>query len=111
MSRVAVGALVFAITAIGSGWTARCASAQPVTSPTLPPGESAPPGPVAAPPSPSEPVQELDARSLANRALSRELDGDRPGAIADLSAAIAKESDPARRASMENLLQLLQSPR
>jgi len=56
-------------------------------------------------------VQELDARSLANRALSRELDGDRPGAIADLSAAIAKESDPARRASMENLLQLLQSPR
>jgi|SRR5215831_2401062 len=110
MSRLPLGALVLAITAIGSGWTTRWASGQPVSPPTPPSGESAPQGP-AAPPSPTETAEELDARSLANRALSRELDGDRPGAIADLSAAIAKESDPARRASMENLLQLLQSPR
>lgn len=66
------------------------------------PATTAPPGPVM-------PGQDLDARALANRAINRELNGDRPGAIADLSAAIAKESDPAHRASMEHLLQLLQS--
>jgi len=59
---------------------------------------------------PPMPASDLDARTLANRAISRELDGDRPGAIADLHAAIAKESDPTRRASMEHLLRLLQSP-
>jgi tetratricopeptide (TPR) repeat protein len=83
----------------------------------LPPGAAAPPPPVmsaqaaAAPVLTPMPAQDMDARSLANRAISREIDGDHPGAVADLSAAILKESDPARRASMEHLLQLLQSPR
>jgi hypothetical protein len=66
--------------------------------------------PAAPPPLPPVPAQEMDARALANRAISRELDGDRPGAVADLRAAIVKEDVPARRASMEHLLQLLQSP-
>jgi hypothetical protein len=56
------------------------------------------------------PSEALDARTLANRALSREIDGDRPGAIADLRAAIVKESDPERRAGMQHLLRLLQTP-
>jgi hypothetical protein len=60
---------------------------------------------------PPMPAQDLDARALAGRAMNRELDGDRLGAIADLREAIVKESDPARRVKLENLLQLLQSPR
>jgi tetratricopeptide (TPR) repeat protein len=63
------------------------------------------------PPVAPMPARDMDARSLANRAISREIDGDHPGALADLSAAIVKESDPARRAGMEHLLQLLQSSR
>jgi tetratricopeptide (TPR) repeat protein len=59
---------------------------------------------------PAMPAQDLDARALANRAVSREIDGDRPGAIDDLRAAIVKESDPARRAHLQNLLRLLQTP-
>jgi hypothetical protein len=57
------------------------------------------------------PAPDLDAPALANRAISRELQGDRSGAVADLRAAIVKERDPAQRESMEHLLQLLQSPR
>jgi tetratricopeptide (TPR) repeat protein len=85
----------------------------------VPPRAGAPPAavspslaasPADAPALPPMPAQDLDARTLANRALSRELDGDRPGAIADLRAAIVKENDPVRRASMQHLLQLLQTP-
>jgi tetratricopeptide (TPR) repeat protein len=60
------------------------------------------------PPS-SAPV--IDARALASRAISRELDGDRAGALADLRAAVTMETDPARRQSMVNLLRLLDPPR
>jgi hypothetical protein len=48
-----------------------------------------------------------DARALANRALDRELAGDRAGAIADLKAALQHEQDPKRRVGLENLLRLL----
>jgi tetratricopeptide (TPR) repeat protein len=53
----------------------------------------------------------VDARALASRAISRELDGDRAGALVDLRAAIAMETDPRRRQSMANLLRLLETPR
>lgn len=53
----------------------------------------------------------IDARALASRAMSRELDGDRPGALADLRAAVTMETDPARRQSIANLLRLLGTPR
>ena len=105
MRQAMAGALLLTIAASSP------VSAQPAAAPP-PSGEGVTAVPATiAPTSPTTPVPDLDPRSLANRAITRELSGDRPGAIADLSAAIAKESDPARRASMENLLQLLQSPR
>ncbi|MBI1736635.1 MAG: tetratricopeptide repeat protein [Candidatus Rokubacteria bacterium] len=58
------------------------------------------------PPAPSAP---LDARALALRGVSREIDGDRVGALADLRAAHAQETDPARRAHIANLLRSLES--
>jgi tetratricopeptide (TPR) repeat protein len=60
---------------------------------------------------PPSPATVIDARALASRAISRELDGDRAGAIADLRAALAMETDPVRRSSMTNLLRLLDAPR
>jgi hypothetical protein len=53
----------------------------------------------------------IDARALASRAISRELDGDHAGALADLRAAIAMEPDVRRRDAMANLLRLLDTPR
>ena len=53
----------------------------------------------------------FDARALASRAISRELDGDHAGALADLHAALAMETDPVRRESMANLMRLLDTPR
>jgi tetratricopeptide (TPR) repeat protein len=53
----------------------------------------------------------FDARALASRAISRELAGDHAGAIADLHAALAMETDPGRRESMASLLRLLDTPR
>jgi len=53
----------------------------------------------------------IDARALASRAISRELDGDHAGAVADLRAAIAMEPDVRRRNAMANLLRLLDTPR
>jgi tetratricopeptide (TPR) repeat protein len=58
----------------------------------------------ASPPS----AETIDARALATRAVSRQLDGDRAGAQQDLRAAIAIEKDPTRRASLENLLRMLE---
>lgn len=58
------------------------------------------------PPAPA-PVASLDARALANRAIDRELAGDRAGAIADLRAALAAEGDPERRAALEDFLRRL----
>jgi hypothetical protein len=63
------------------------------------------------PPAASPPSMQIDARAMATRAIGRELDGDRFGAIQDLRAAIVLEPDPARRASLEGLLRLLEQPR
>jgi len=52
----------------------------------------------------------LDPRALAARGLERELKGDRQGAIVDLRAALAAETDPERRQGLRNLLQLLGTP-
>lgn len=51
----------------------------------------------------------LDARALALRGVSRELDGDHLGALADLRAAHAKETDPARQAQIGDLLKALEN--
>ena len=59
----------------------------------------------------SEPVlRPLDSRALAARGLDRELKGDRVGAIADLRAALAGETDPEQQRGLRNLLQLLGTP-
>lgn len=70
--------------------------AVPAASPsTTPPGGA--PGASAA----------LDARALAARAISKDLDGDHVGALQDLRAALTIETDPARRANLEGLLRRL----
>jgi tetratricopeptide (TPR) repeat protein len=71
------------------------------------PAQQQPAALVSAPP-PTGPA--LDARALANRAISRELDGDHAGALQDLNAALVLEPDPARRDSIANLLRLLDRP-
>jgi tetratricopeptide (TPR) repeat protein len=59
----------------------------------------------------SEPVlRPLDSRALAARGLDRELKGDRLGAIADLRAALAGETDPEQQQGLRNLLRLLGTP-
>ena len=63
--------------------------------------------PTAAPPSPTA----VDVRTLAIRAISREVDGDHEGALADLRAALALEQNPARRQSLEELLRKLEASR
>jgi tetratricopeptide (TPR) repeat protein len=68
-----------------------------------------PPASPAASPAPSE--RGIDARALAARGMSRELDGDHAGALADLRAALATEPDPARRDHLKNLLRLLETSR
>ena len=57
-----------------------------------------------------EPLRPLDSRALAARGLDRELKGDRLGAIADLRAALAGETDPEQQQGLRNLLQLLGTP-
>jgi len=49
------------------------------------------------------------SQELASRGLSKELAGDRAGALADLRAALAAETDPDRRRGIENLLRLLEA--
>ena len=51
----------------------------------------------------------LDARALALRGVSREIDGDRLGALADLRAAHARETDPGRRAHIADLIRSLET--
>jgi hypothetical protein len=51
----------------------------------------------------------LDAKALAARGLEKELQGDHAGAVADLRAALASETDSQRRQGIRNLLQLLDS--
>jgi hypothetical protein len=46
-----------------------------------------------------------------NRAVGRELDGDHAGALEDVRAALALETDPERRASLQGLLRSLETQR
>jgi hypothetical protein len=81
---------------------------QPAVAPAPPPGT----GPATVPlPQPAASPRALDARALASRAITRELDGDRAGAIQDLRSAMALEPDASRRASIANLIRLLDAPR
>src|SRR5438105_5722987 len=103
---------------------------QPAVAPAPPPGSgrvtAPPPVIVAAPPTsppsvmvapptaqpqPAASVQALDARALASRAITRELDGDRTGAMQDLKTAAQLEPDASRRASIANLIRLLDTPK
>ena len=70
-----------------------------------------PASPAASPPPSSVSAPAIDARALATRAISRELDGDHDGALADLRTALTMEPDPARREHIQGLLRLLESPR
>jgi tetratricopeptide (TPR) repeat protein len=83
-------------------------SSPPAPAPAAAPGPGTGP-PASAPASTSTPPAQapLDSRALAARGLERELKGDRPGAITDLRAALAAETDPDRRQGIRNLLQLL----
>ncbi len=64
------------------------------------------------PPSPTALTPEaLDVRALVARAMGREIEGDRAGAIADLRAALTGEADPARRARIDRLLRVLEASR
>jgi tetratricopeptide (TPR) repeat protein len=72
---------------------------------------SVPPSPSALPAFPDTFVtnDSLDARALALRAVSRELDGDHLGALADLRAAHAQETDPMRQAQIADILKALEA--
>jgi tetratricopeptide (TPR) repeat protein len=67
--------------------------------------------PVAPSTAPAASPASIDARTLAIRAISREVDGDHEGALTDLRAALAIEPDPARRQSLEALLRKLEASR
>jgi tetratricopeptide (TPR) repeat protein len=79
---------------------------------SLPPLAAAPrPASSGEPSAASEPVlRPLDSRALAARGLDRELKGDRLGAIADLRAALAGETDPEKQQGLRNLLRLMGTP-
>jgi len=87
----------------------------PVPVTANPPVAPAPPvvmvAPPTSPPQPAASVQALDARALASRAITRELDGDHTGAMQDLQTAMQLEPDASRRASIANLIRLLDTPR
>jgi tetratricopeptide (TPR) repeat protein len=55
--------------------------------------------------------QALDVRALVARAFSREVEGDRAGAVADLRAAVTAEPDATRRARIDHLLRVLEASR
>jgi tetratricopeptide (TPR) repeat protein len=55
--------------------------------------------------------QALDVRALVARAMSREVEGDRAGAVADLRAAVVAEPDATRRARIDRLLRILEASR
>ena len=85
-------------------WTALRAppTLSSMDSPPTRPGRAESPGVV---------VSAIDARALASRGIAREIDGDREGARTDLEAALALETDAARRAALERLLRFLDAPR
>jgi hypothetical protein len=78
--------------------------------PLPPPATLAATPPTAPAASPTTP-EGIDARALATRAISRHLDGDRAGALQDLRAAMDLERDAGRRASLEQLLRMLETAR
>jgi hypothetical protein len=53
----------------------------------------------------------LDVKALVARAMGREVEGDRPGAVADLRAALMAETDATRRARIDRLLRILEASR
>jgi hypothetical protein len=53
----------------------------------------------------------MDAQALTTRAIDREMNGDRAGAIADLRAALAIETDALRLWGIEQLLRRLEGSR
>ena len=112
------------------GWTAAITPVaapvgQPTTAATIapPPARGTQPGvpqptmpataafPNVAASQPAASPMAIDARALTGRGISRELDGDRAGALADLTAAAALEPDPARREAIARLIRLLDTPR
>jgi len=95
-------------------------AADPPVPPAAPPvimvaPPTSPPVVVVAPPTsqpqPAASLQALDARALASRAITRELDGDHAGAMQDLKTAMQLEQDASRRESLANLMKLLDTPR
>jgi tetratricopeptide (TPR) repeat protein len=87
-------------------------AATPPVPPAAPPRIVVAPSPSASvASSPSASVQMVDSRALAARAITREIDGDHAGAVQDLNAALALETDPARRAAIANLIRQLERPR
>ena len=62
-------------------------------------------------PEPAASVQTLDARALAARAVTRQLDGDHVGAMHDLRTAMSMEPDAGRRAALADLIRRLDTPR
>jgi hypothetical protein len=67
------------------------------------------PSTVVVSPVPAASPRAIDARSLAIRGLSREIDGDHAGAVSDLRGALAIEPDPERHRSLELLLRKLEA--
>ena len=69
-------------------------------------------GPGAPAAGPDAPAADSGAgRELARRALDRELAGDHTGALADLKSALALETDPGRRAALQDLLRMWEEAR
>lgn len=69
-------------------------------------------GPGAPASDPGAPAADSGAgRELARRALDRELAGDHTGALVDLKAALALETDPDRRAALQDLLRMWEGAR
>lgn len=67
------------------------------------------PGAIVSPVAPAASPGAIDARTLAIRGLSREIDGDHAGALRDLRAARAAEPDPERQRSLDLLLRKLEA--
>lgn len=82
-------------------------STTPSVTPSSPVARAVPP-----PPTPEAAAgPSLDVRALVARAMGREVEGDRPGAVADLRAALMAEQDPTRRARIDRLLRILEASR
>jgi tetratricopeptide (TPR) repeat protein len=100
-----------------AGLDTTTAAVTPVAAPGMQPGVPQPSTPATAAfpnvaaSQPAASPMAIDARALTSRAISREIDGDRAGALADLNAAVALEPDTARREAIARLIRLLDTPR